>query len=112
LATQTTAKRAPKQPQDRKPKQSTDFALEVNGKEYTLPRINQDMINTIEGRIVEAALLDGEEGQAKMAFALLRAVPGHDEAKEAIRSLPFPEMLGKLIAWLEAGGSPLGESQG
>jgi hypothetical protein len=113
LATQTTTKRpAPKQPQDRKPKAPVAFHFEVGGKDYTLPFVNKDIVNQVPGRIVEGAMLDGEEGQAAMAFALLRAVPDHEEEKEALRDLPFPEMIGKLLAWLKAGAAPLGESQG
>lgn len=115
LATQTTTKRAPKQPQDRKPKQEdlpTGFDFTIGEKEYSLPFITGEMTNSVPGRVVEAALLDGEEGQAAMAFALLRAVPEHDEAKEALRDLPFAEMLQYLLDWLKAGGAKLGESQG
>lgn len=114
MATQTT-KRAPKQPQDRKPKQvdlPTAYEFTIGEKSYSLPFITAEMTNQVPGRIVEAALLDGEEAQAAMAFALLRTVPGHDEAKEALRDLPFAEMIQELLHWLQAGAAPLGESQG
>lgn len=114
LATQT-AKRAPKQPQDRKPKQEdlpTAYEFTIGEKEYSLPFVTPEMTNKVPGRIVEGALLDGEEGQAAMAFALLRAVPEHEEAKDALRDLPFVEMIDHLLQWLKAGGAPLGESKG
>jgi hypothetical protein len=107
--------KAPKAPQDHKPKQAdkpTAFAFTIGEEDFTLPFVGAEIVNRVEGRIVEAAMLDGEEGQAKMAFALLRAVPDHDKDKEALRSLPFPEMLTYLLDWLKASGVSLGESAG
>jgi len=106
---------APKAPQDHKPKaivEPTEVEFTIGEDTYKLPRLNSEIIGKIEGRIVEGALLDGEEGQIRMAFALLRAVAGYEKTKEALRSQPFPEMAQILLGWVEKSGSKLGESAG
>jgi hypothetical protein len=99
-------------PQDHLPKLSKDVTITIGEKDYLLPRLNADIVNKVPGGVVEAAMLDGEAGEAKMGFALLRAVDGYEETKEALRALPFSDMLTHLLEWLKSSGAPLGESAG
>lgn len=109
----STAARAPRKPQDRKPKASAAFEFEAGGKTYTLPKVNEDIMSRVEGGIVENALFaEDPQAEVKLAFAMLRAVEGHDEAVAALRKLPFPEMTRIAAEWSTSSGGDLGESAG
>lgn len=101
-----------KQPQDRKPKTGGGYEFEAGGKTYEMPPLGEDIMSRVPGGIVMDASVDPDDMQAqtRLAFAMVKAIEGHDETVAALRSLPFPEMARVAAEWATstAGGS-LGE---
>ena len=100
----------PKQPQDRRPKANGAYTFRHAGKTFTLPSA-EDV--DLPGRFTRDAIMDGEEGQARLGFALLEKV-ATTEAQDALYDMPTSVMLERIREWLEFKGSPedasLGES--
>jgi hypothetical protein len=105
---------APRKPQDRKPKaaeQPTAFTFEHEGETFTLPPV-ESVAATVPGRTMRDAVMDGEEGQLRLAFFMLEKLEDSAEAIDALYSKPASEMLELVQAWMTfkpAGGVSLGE---
>jgi len=118
---------APRKPQDRKPKateQPSQFTFEHAEKTYELPSV-ESVASLVSGRTMRDAVMDGEEGQLRLAFFMLEkldlsdldAAKDDDEAPrlktlDALYSKPAPEMLEIVQKWMTfkpAGGVSLGE---
>lgn len=110
----------PKKPQDRKPKSVSVTATPVNlyaftwqGQDFTLPA-GETAVDRIPGRALRDAYLDGEEGQMRLALTMLELVEADPMALDALYSMPAPEMLEHIAAWMSMttveGDPSLGES--
>lgn len=105
----------PKQPQDRKPKADASvYTFEHDGKTYRLPNA-ADGVPLLRGKFLRDAFMDGEEGQLRLGFAMLEAIPDTEAARDALYAMPAPDMLAHVQAWMDAsknasGGASLGES--
>lgn len=90
----------PKQPQDRRPKQDTNlYTFRHDRKTYRLP-LGETAVEKIPGRYLRNAFMDGEQGEMALAFAMLEAVDADPEALDALYSMPAPDMLEHLNAWM------------
>lgn len=106
----------PKQPQDHKPKAEKDvYTFRHDGKTYRLPP-GETAAAKIPGRLIRDAALDGEEGQLRLSFAMLEAVDADPGALDALYSMPAPQMMEHVQAWMQFKPSEedasLGESSG
>lgn len=112
----------PKKPQDRQPKAVTItptpvnvYTFEHDGHTYALPA-GATAVDRVPGRVLRDAYLDGEGGQLRMGFTLLELVDADPGALDALYSMPAPEMLEHVAAWLSLqtveGEPSLGESLG
>ena len=105
---------APKKPQDRKPKATdapTEFTFDHDGETYILPPV-ESVAALVPGRTMRDAVMDGEEGQLRLAFFMLELLEDADEAVEALYSKLAPEMLELVQSWMTfkpANGVSLGE---
>lgn len=105
---------APRKPQDRKPKaveQPQEFTFEHEDKTYTLPPV-ESVAGLVSGRTMRDAVMDGEEGQLRLAFFMLEKLEGADDAIESLYAKPAPEMLPIVEAWMKfkaPNGVTLGE---
>lgn len=93
----------PKQPQDRLPKKGdapSEYTFEANGKTYSLPAA-EAAANKVSGKFLRDAYLDGDEGEARLAFATLEAAVEDTETLEALYALPAGDMLDHVRAWME-----------
>jgi len=105
---------APRKPQDRKPKaveQPKTFTFEHEDVSYTLPPV-ESVAALVPGRTMRDAVMDGEEGQLRLAFFMLEKLEDSAEAIDALYSKPAPEMLELVQSWMTfkpAGGVSLGE---
>lgn len=110
----TTTARAPREPQDRKPKaeeQPTEFTFEHGDETYTLPPI-ATVADLISGRMMRDAVMEGDEGQLRMSFFMLEHLEGADDAIKALYAKPASEMLPIVEAWMKfktPNGVSLGE---
>lgn len=104
----------PRKPQDRKPKaieQPTTFTFDHAGKTHELPPV-ESVAALVPGRTMRDAVMDGEEGQLRLAFFMLEKLEGAEEAIDALYSKPAPEMLELVQGWMTfkpAAGVSLGE---
>jgi len=104
---------APRKPQDRKPKVGAPetFTFEHEDVTYTLPPV-ESVAAIVPGRTMRDAVMDGEEGQLRLAFFMLEKLDGAEDAIDALYSKPAPEMLEVVQSWMTfkpAGGVSLGE---
>lgn len=118
---------APRKPQDRKPKaveQPTTFTFEHADETYALPPV-ESVAGLVNGRVMRDAVMDGEEGQLRLAFFMLEKLDlsnldaAEDNADEprlktldALYSKPAPEMLEIVQGWMKfkaPNGVTLGE---
>ena len=104
---------APRKPQDRKPKAVVPetFTFEHEDVTYTLPPV-ESVAALVSGRTMRDAVMDGEEGQLRLAFFMLEKLDGAEDAIAALYSKPAPEMLELVQSWMTfkpAGGVSLGE---
>lgn len=104
---------ARKTPQDRKPKATEPggFTFEHDGDTYTLPAPSE-ALTQIPGRALRDALLDGEEGQLRLAFRCVEATDVTDETLDALYDKPAPEMTAIIMDWFrsaDASGATLPE---
>lgn len=103
---------APRNPQDRKPKASADvFTFKSGEGTYTLPPA-QSVASQVDGRTMRDAVMGGEEGQLRLAFTMLDALDTEPGTLDALYSMPAPEMLEIVQAWMThkpANGVSLGE---
>ena len=109
----TAAARKPRQPQDHKPKAAVGFQFDgADGKSHTLPHPSEALA-LLPGRAFRDALMDGEEGQLKMAFRCLELVVDDDNpALDALYDLPAPDMIEVVATWFSSAdpsGATLGE---
>lgn len=96
---------APRKPQDRKPKATeapSEFTFDHDGATYTLPPV-ESVAALVPGRTMRDAVMDGEEGQLRLAFFMLELLELDPEAKtlDALYEKPAPEMLGIVEAWMK-----------
>ena len=103
----------PRKPQDRKSKVEAPktFEFEHDGEAYTLPPV-ESVAASVPGRTMRDAVMDGEEGQLRLAFFMLEKLDGAEDAVDALYSKPAPEMLGLVQKWMTfkpSGGVSLGE---
>lgn len=90
-----------KTPRDRQPKKEERlYRFTVDGKTWTLPP-GEDAVKLIPGRMLRDAYMEGEDGQMRLGFAMLEHVDAEPGAVDALYSLPAPEMLDHLSAWME-----------
>lgn len=90
----------PKQPQDRKPKQEPGaYTFRHDGKTYRLPS-GETAVSKIPGRFLRDAYMDGDEGEMRLGFAMLEHVDATPGAIDALYSMPAPEMLDHVRAWM------------
>ena len=106
---------ARKAPQDRKPKAVEGFQFTgADGKSHTLPHPS-DGLKLLPGRAFRDALMDGEEGQLRMAFRCLELVVDKDADKvtlDALYDLTAPDMIEIVGTWFSSAdpsGATLGE---
>lgn len=104
---------ARKAPQDRKPKAVEGFQFTgADGKGHTLPHPS-DGLKLLPGRAFRDALMDGEEGQIRMAFRCLElVVDDGDPALDALYDLQAPDMIEIVATWFSSAdpsGATLGE---
>jgi len=104
---------APRKPQDRKPKAVVPdtFTFEHAEETYTLPPV-ESVAALVPGRTMRDAVMDGEEGQLRLAFFMLEKLEDSAGAIDALYSKPAPEMLELVQGWMTfkpAGGVSLGE---
>jgi hypothetical protein len=105
---------APRKPQDRKPKapeQPKTFTFDHEDITHTLPPV-ESVAALVPGRTMRDAVMDGEEGQLRLAFFMLEKLEDADDAIDALYSKPAPEMLSVVQSWMTfkpAGGVSLGE---
>lgn len=92
----------PTTPQDHKAKKATSFTFEAAGKKYTIPLPSVGAEN-VPGRAMRDALLDGDEGEARLGFLLLEACGAKQEAIDALYDLPTPAMLRVIGEWMRLG---------
>ena len=112
----TTAKTpARKTPQDHKPKATAGFQFDgADGKSHTLPHPSGALM-LLPGRTFRDALMDGEEGQLRLAFTCLELVVDEDADKvtlDALYDLPAPDMIEIVGSWFasaDTSGATLGE---
>jgi len=91
----------PKQPQDRKPKTTTDaYTFRHDGKTYRLPP-GETAVSKIPGRFVRDAIMDGDEGELRLGFAMLENVDASEGALDALYSMPGPEMMEHVRDWMQ-----------
>jgi hypothetical protein len=91
-----------KAPQDRLAKKPSGFTFDHEGTTYTLAPPS-DGLAQLSGRDFRDALLDGEEGQMRMAFRCLELVEDIDgPALAALYAKPTPEMLPIVNKWFES----------
>lgn len=90
---------------------SKPFTFPAGGKIYTLPD-PLTAAKKVDGRVFRDALLDGEEGQMRMAFKLLEGGSVPKETLDALYHLPGPRMLEIVGKWMQRGDGvvSLGES--
>ncbi|NUR79984.1 MAG: hypothetical protein HOQ21_06010 [Dermatophilaceae bacterium] len=96
-----------KTPQDRKAKDG-GHRFTVGGKTYTLPAISEDAAAQIPGGYMYDAAMkpDDDMAQLRLAFATLEAAKPSPAALTALKSLPAPQMLEVIGAWMgESSGS-------
>ena len=105
---------APRKPQDRKPKaveQPTTFTFAHEDVTYTLPPI-ESVAGLVSGRTMRDAVMDGEEGQLRLAFFMLEKLEDSEDEIEALYSKPAPDMLEIVQSWMKfkaPNGVTLGE---
>ena len=104
---------APRKPQDRKPKAVAPetFTFDHEDVTYTLPPV-ESVAAIVPGRTMRDAVMDGEEGQLRLAFFMLEKLEGAEDAIDALYAKPAPEMLELVQSWMTfkpAGGVSLGE---
>ena len=104
---------ARKTPQDHKPKAAAGFQFDgADGKSYVLPHPSKALA-LLPGRAFRDALMDGSEGQLKMAFTCLELVVDEgDPALDALYNLPAPDMIEIVGTWFasaDTSGATLGE---
>lgn len=92
----------PTTPQDRKPKKKTAFTFTVGAKSYTIPLASKGA-EKVPGRVMRDALMGGDEGEAKLGFALLEACGAKQEAIDALYDLPTPRCMKILADWMKLG---------
>lgn len=92
---------ARKTPQDRKPKASTGFTFDHDGKTHTLPAPS-GALATIPGRAFRDAMLGGEIGELKFALTCLESVGASPEALDALYSKPTADMLEIAGRWMQS----------
>lgn len=100
----------PRKPQDRKPKDDGLFRFKANGGEYALPSAAV-VTDKVSARAVRDSLRT-EQGEVNLMFAMLDAIEGHDEAREALLDLPFQKMVAIGADWMKHSkgvGATLGE---
>jgi len=115
-APKTPAKTAArKAPQDHKPKAVDGHQFTgADGKSHKLPHPSEALA-LLPGRAFRDALMDGEEGQLKMAFTCLELVVDKDAGKvtlDALYDLPAPDMIEIVGTWFasaDTSGATLGE---
>lgn len=103
----TPAKRAPRQPQDRKPKKDAVFTFtDLDGHVHVLPDITEDAAEKVPFRYTRRLVMNPDDQMAQMAqaFALLDVVGADPSAIEALESLPTKDAV-------EIAGDWMGESQ-
>ena len=101
-----------KVPQDHKTKQPDVFTFTHDGKIYTLPP-GETAAEKMPGRFLRDAAMDGEEGQMRLAFAMLEAVVADGETLDALYAKPSTEMLEVIGDWMSfkaPEGASVGES--
>lgn len=107
---------APRKPQDRKPKATEApevFTFDHAGVTFALPSV-ETVAATVPGRTMRDAVMDGEEGQLRLAFYMLEKLELDPESKtlDALYEKPAPDMLKIVEAWMKfkpSAGVSLGE---
>ena len=91
------------------------YTFEVDGKTYALPSAETGA-ETLPGRFLRDAAMEGQEGQIRLGFALLEATGADPAAIDALYDLPGPKMMEHIEAWMEfkpnRGDASVGESSG
>lgn len=91
---------AAKKPQDHKPKQTADlFVFTIGDKEYSLPSAA-----TVTDKISARAVRDSmrtEQGEVNLMFAMLDAIEGHEEDRDALLDLPLATMVSYTADWMK-----------
>lgn len=91
----------PKQPQDHKPKSTSDaYTFRHDGVTHHLAA-GETVATQLPGRFLRDAALDGEEGQMRLAFAMLEKVASSEGAVDALYDMPASQMLEHIQAWME-----------
>ena len=102
---------APKKPQDRKPKQDDSlFSFVIDGASHDLPSA-ATVTDKISARAVRDSLRS-EQGEVNLMFAMLDAIEGHDESRDALLDLPLSKMAAIAADWMKHSkgvGATLGE---
>ena len=104
-----------KRPTDRKPKADKKpelYEFTWQDQTYQLPLATTG-VDKVSGRAFRDAVMDGEEGQLRLGFAMLEAVEADPGALDALYSMPAPDMLERIGEWMELareGEASVGES--
>lgn len=102
---------APRKPQDRKPKQDDGlFRFTIGAVEHTLPSA-ATVTDKISARAVRDSLRS-EQGEVNLMFAMLDAIDGHEESRDALLDLPLSQMVTYAADWMKHSkgvGATLGE---
>lgn len=104
-----------KRPTDHKPPADDDlYEFTWHDTTYRLPLATEG-VDKVSGRQFRDAVMDGEEGQLRLGFAMLEAVVTDETALDALYSMPAPAMLEHVKAWMakaREGEATVGESLG
>lgn len=91
---------APRKPQDRKPKQDDGlFHFVVAGADHSLPSAST-VTDKISARAVRDSLRS-EQGEVNLMFAMLDAIEGHEESRDALLDLPLSQMVAIAADWMK-----------
>jgi hypothetical protein len=92
------------------------YAFTIGTKHYALPPASECATHVDAGTFIDAALDGGGAADVKLGLKMLTAVgddgkPLVDEdTMTALRSLPMPEFIEHLGAWMQKSGATPGES--
>lgn len=90
-----------------------EYTFEVDGETFSLPSAETGA-ETLPGRFIRDAAMEGQEGQMRLGFALLEATGADPAAIDALYDLPGPQMIDHIQAWMEfkpsRGDASVGES--
>lgn len=109
----TTTPRPRKAPRDHLPPHAGRFTFTAaDGTSHTLPPPN-DALGLIPGKVFRDAVMEGEQGELRLAFNALEIVGADPAELDALYALPTPRMLEVVGDWMRSrdeSGATLGEA--